>query len=268
MGLREAFARLPGFARGPRPVQAERERRSQYQKAFGRFELVDVGNPREFLVSGDHLYVSDLQGVIPIYLRTQRGAPWFRIHEGMTVTREFDRFELLAGHVPPAASPGSTEVTILTSWGPTVIERPPSPGLDAIPIFRNLTVSTAPTEIPEPPSIYGTNVPSFYTGGRRGGELWIKNTDLTNTLLVGVQRNAATPIPGGQDFFPLWPGETIALAFRQRIQRLDATKGILSVQDSILASTEVGTCDMAYLFSSREVDAGDANQSLRLGGLY
>lgn len=197
-------------------------------------------------VTGTHLYVHDICGGFPIFVRLGADSnPWIRLRPGLTLTRRFNKVSLftwMAG--TNTAEIGGTEATLYVSTGELFSDAPPIEGLCGGTWADNRGVAT-----PAGVTLFGgIGAPEVAgqmpTTGKIGGVLVLTNTDLSNTLLVkfGLQYGAG---------YPLLPGQSLTVTLTEKLYNTISGAFFPSL------ACAAGTCAYSFILSPYEVDPID-----------
>lgn len=202
-------------------------------------------NPTVFQVTGDHLYVHDMAGGYPTFVRLGSDSnPWIRLRAGMTIRRSFAKIALFTWQLTGYGTANVPTATLYVSTGPLIEDADPIDGLCAGTYADSRGVATTAGV-----TLFGglgigldTDPKSLPTTGVLGGILVLTNTDLANTLLIKFAS------PGQQ--YPLLPGQTLTLTLSQRLYQT-SSGGVIIVP---LLFTLAGTCTYAFILSPFEID--------------
>lgn len=213
----------------------------------------DTNLEKSFEADGDTLTIFAITGGAPVYVRLGDDPnPFFRVREGMVLTRPFRKVTFRLGNMHdtwPGSARSGARVLAYASHGPLVQFPPKEYGFRRIPLTRDgLTVGTGLTTIASL-LFGGSPVP---TAGRFGGTLMIRNTGTVDLYLVGVGANQSAVYAGANQFGPIAPGETISLQLEQAIWD---DGGVPSVDAGGLAfKTLAGSTTIALMLSCDEMD--------------
>jgi hypothetical protein len=127
--------------------------------------------------SGNYIYVAEVASISPIYMRLGSARnPWFRIHQGDTIQREFRRIYMtpLDRGTGATANPGIAEAVLYISRGP-FISRPTIPIGYSGPVCNQVALAAGVV----------TNISNSAAGagplgtvGRMGGIVKVQNRGL------------------------------------------------------------------------------------------
>lgn len=248
-----------------------------YTTEDGSFNQVPAGNDPEQTVGieGDHVYVDQVSGGLPAYLRTETDGhacnPFLPLREGATIARAFSRLTFRAGWYGRTLCPGyqTGRVVLFVSTGR--LYRPPEKhyGLrrgfyaDVLPLSTTAeslgALIRTKMQIPD-------GVPSI---GRGAGTLWIKNLEAAGgiTVYLGTGRGLGEKGAHG-DGWPLAPGEEKQLQIDDVIADAYPSQHPSPYASECLTLWAAsGTPDVAVMLTSGEFDAlSGENPTDGLGG--
>jgi hypothetical protein len=228
------------------------------RRVYGKFAFRSepsvgaIPRPQLFDAVGDWLMLDELVGSEALYVRVgDTGNPWLRMEEGDILTRSFDEIWVTTGAAPDSSIEDLarcvTEATFLHSHGALKKKGDKSYAFRrGFKAYRG-TASTTEQSLFKPLADQCPTVNLVF--GKRGGTVAIKNVDFSNTLLV---RYGAPGSLGNEDYWPMSPGESLAVGVGSRIH---------SVADSILVATAAGECEYAFLTSAFDIDRADLDQT-------
>jgi hypothetical protein len=223
---------------------------------------------KTFQVSGDHLYVAEVNTMLPVYVKMGRSSnPWIRVQRGMTLRRRFDVITVTIAidvRVFSQGTPfvGNDDALFYVSTGP-LVEDEGSFSDDAVtPVCYAGLVTPGGLGFAQRLFDPIAALPPKLTIGKGGGFIQVFNVDTANTLYVwsplSPQGSAANP--GG---FTLLAGQSLTVPLKGRIY--DA-----GVNDPVHIGWSVGTvggtCQFVIAVSGLETDVFDATGS-RSGGI-
>jgi hypothetical protein len=226
-----------------------------------------LANGQTFQVSGDHLYVEEINGGDSIYCSLGKGLSFFRINEGETIQRRFDQVTLK----PSMATTGVNtaivclEATLYASYGP-FRERSGEKSRAFKPGFLSWNNAVASTVIRNLFQDYFDHIDAVDPGvthnfpfGKGGATLIIRNEDLANLLKVVYSNKLGVSFPGGANGnFKLYPGETITLDLDGRMFTPDLANG---TPESLSVFTDAGNCVYGWMLSQNNSDPFDVRNS-------
>lgn len=167
-----------------------------------------IPRPKVYQVSGDHLYVAQLDAMRPVYVRLGPDSnPWVRIRRGMTLKRKFSKVTVMDTNATSGVSNSIGQfLTMYASVGPLVADVALEQGAKFFIGTDELVIGPFP----------GTSLGTLFllaggvqwTLGQDGGELLISNLDLANTVFFGQGPTAGVPI---------YPGASLRVTLRGRL---------------------------------------------------
>ena len=223
---------------------------------------------KNFQGVGDHLTVTYVGGALPVYVRLGGDEnPFIRMREGLVIKRDTRRLTVRIGN-PRANLAGVLAfgmVEFYTSIGPLMDIPPHHNGVSREMLAEEFTISglTAIADLVTAVGGVGT-LPQGYapTVGKFGGLIVIKNTDLSNKLYLRQGRTFLVAGWAGSNGFPISPGESLSLELDDVFLTANPQQGWSTPTLNVLA----GTCKVALLLSSIEVDASAIEQTLNADG--
>jgi hypothetical protein len=232
-----------------------------------RYSLKDGGftfteqSIKQYVVSGDHLYIAEVNTGAPIYVRLgQISNPWIRIRRGMTLRRTFDTVTFGMWDTTVRILPSQfQDVIAYASVGPLFEEE----GEFDEGVRAPLSAAGSATAVLQrlfDPLYTGAPTPGLFTLGKTGGYFQVFNTDVANTCRIYSPDTFALGSAG----IPLLPGQALTVPFSQRI--MDAVNTLGLVANRWYIDTPGGTCAYVVFVSNCEMDILDA-QGTRPGGI-
>jgi hypothetical protein len=207
---------------------------------------------KRYTVAGDHLYVAELNGFSPVYVRLGPSTnPFIRLRRQMTLRRSFSQLTLRFSD-PLGFGAGDLaniypDVTLYASTGPFV-DVNDVVGVDASLIARSdLSASTTPIYLH---TMFGTG--QNLTTGCYGGVVVIENTDGANDLYLGGGAGSQSSVNTAG--FKIPPGATLTLQLAGRMGTTDIATGAAV---GLRVFTLAGTATFSILISPYETDTGD-----------
>lgn len=228
----EALGILPPRSRPePKPLGDD-------ESTYQAIRLAWPGGPSDLVggvyhqVSGDHLYVAELNSIPNLYVRVgAKTNPWVRLRRGLTIRRTFTQLTFKITDAGTISGTGALagvigDALLYASHGPMFVDSPPQDlGLESG--FIGFADGVAPTG---GVSLF-TGSPTFsgYTQAaviaKAGGTLILSNLDPGADLLVFSGRQA----PGGaQSGWPLRAGRDLIIPIKAKM--FDAIAPNLSVR--------------------------------------
>lgn len=216
--------------------------------------LFNSGTPVQklFIQTGDHIHVLENTGSQKWGIRIgPRYNPVIEVDEGMTLKREFSQYEVFSLNYPVPAYDNEGQVSRLTlviSKGQMVLDAPPNRfGFGAGWMgFTDQQATTTPTRIFDQLSI--PNTFETWSWGRGGALLYLRNSDLANTLYMGAK--AFFPPSAAQ--WRLYPGEVIVMPFEGPIVDYLYPNG--NGASGLMIWCPSGTCNFDWMISRRTTD--------------
>lgn len=260
------------------PNQVDRSLHFQSGRQHNKYQLIkatslDPGifspSGKPYSCYGDTLSIDRVEGGSAIYIKIEDSSnPWVRIFPGDIITRPnaFTKIFITMGDAGikggggVGGTFGVTTIFLYSSFG-KLFEREQYHkgfGLNS-PAMRKCTANAVARWLFEDYfafPVIGTANFSLLTAGLYGGQVIVKNTDPTNTLILVLQAFSGTG--PGQMGFPLVPGESVTLDLSR------------AISDTILGNagmplpavfTEVGNCEYAWMLSAPEMDAAQIGQT-------
>jgi hypothetical protein len=217
---------------------------------------------------GTHIFVQELNGSDPIYIRLDKeDAPWIEIEEGDTVVREFDEFWVRSNSRFEIFQPqAQVRARLVVSDGPCVLRAPKKYG------FRQgfYTVGGTASDIGVDAfelfgAEYGIGV--FPAVMKFGGILVIDNRDTTNDMYayIGIPGNylagsiPAQPYPQQFTSLRIPANQAVSLIFENRIVNMVSPNndGPGNGNTLVLACETGLTADFAVTVSRFMLDLAD-----------
>ena len=194
--------------------------------------------------TGDHLYVAEINGPDPWYVRIgPHTNPWIRLRQGMNIQREFRSLVFAITRNNSGSVDTNTTAILYTSRGSLVEQVLPNRYGARSPLVFAMTVSNTSSPI-------FTTIPAHHvTMGKDGGFMMLTNNDVINTIYISYDQLGAF----GQSLSgtPIYPGQMMVMPLDNPMN-----SGIFGWQ-AVVAS---GTADMRVILSSGERDLLDPTQ--------
>lgn len=180
---------------------------------------------------GDHLYLRELSGATAVGVRVRKGGKFIPLHEGETITREFEDFTVrnltwddrvvFGGYPGKGAQP--IVATFVVSYGQAVLPAEKRPGFKGdLPAWRG-TATPAGVAILDglllnPNYPLGTTDPVL---GKNGGTIIIRNLDFAASIFVysglpATFDSTAVGEPSPNTSFEIFPREALTLDLKGR----------------------------------------------------
>lgn len=228
---------------------------------FGIFNNVE----RVYNIGGDHLYVDEIAGSMPVSIRLDgRDSPPVRLEEGMILRRPFDRFIVSFDYAlfqddrsVPIRTP-ATRVTLFATYGEFVIEKPPKP-YGAHPGFSarfDCDASTTPKLFYEDMmnefSAFNANPQELF--GQGGATVILNNDDDINDLYFKYTDDhdiAPAKVATQKNWYPLRARQSISITVESLIRR--TVSAFSTSIGGIYVATLSGTCSYSFLISRSPV---------------
>lgn len=201
-------------------------------------------NPVNFSYSGDHLYCHKIVGGGLIQVRFGRNRnPWIDVAEGMVLTRVFDSFSIRDAS---KRSKTGTSAVFYSSQGPLVSRPYKTHGLK-LPLLCTRFTGTITNAWQSIENCFG-GANKGLEEGWLGNQLYVKNIDLANTLLIDSDKPIGVA-PGASQGFPLLPGEQAVFDLDDKVswQRADDN----TVFSLVFACASPGTVDIALMCNGK-----------------
>lgn len=212
---------------------------------------------RRFPVSGDHLFIAEINGSFPVYVRLgEAGLPWIRLRRRMTLSRKFSELWFRTMEPAQVAGPAfsslysETDVLVYASWGQLIVDPGEEEALEEG--FAAFSSTFGPSPLVQ--SVLGQLVasslnPIMFKGG---GFLQIVNESLASPFRIQSQ---AVLLSG----LILYPGQCWSVPVSGRMIDTQGTSG------GIVIHNQGAAVSYSALFSRYETDFTDIRQSRNLG---
>ena len=230
-----------------------------------------VGSPdgytKIFQVSGDHLYVAEINTSRTIYVKLGPVTnPWIRVQRGMTIKRTFDQVRVTTAETlafandPPLPN---DDAIFYTSRGSLLEDEGSYTESTVTPVAFGGLIT--PGGLGFPQRLFdpmGALPAGRLTVGKVGGYIQVFNVDVANTMSV---YSPLSPIGSAANMggFILLPGQSVTIPLKGRVY--DA-----GINDpghiGWTVATVAGTCQYVVAVSSAETDTFDITGP-RAGGL-